>query len=58
MLASNKTLTEHSVTYLILKGEIIKPVTSVHHSGRGSEINATQAPTFKSGVEKTLSCLI
>jgi len=34
ILASNKTLTEDSVTYLILKGDVTKPVTTISFRDR------------------------
>lgn len=54
VVTSDKTLTGDGVAYLILKGDVTKPVTC--RSGTGSEIKSTQAPIFKFGVEKTV-CL-
>lgn len=57
MLASNKILTEESVTYLILKGDVTKPLTSTYRDRLRNQFNTgTNIQVW--GRKDCLSCLI
>lgn len=43
MLASNETLSEDSVNYLILRSGATKPMSSISFKENGSEVNSTEA---------------